>query len=212
MLYMLFLIFIIIAIFALIKSSGASSKKNKLEKQKLEAEQLERVQKQQAEEKKERAKEKQKSSEFEEEWDLLTRYDSAIRAHIERLEGHGQAAVQELKRVYKITKDKAGLEGVADQIVADIENDKFDPERPGNADISHRSSEMFTIDDVNAEAFAEDGKYKVYKDYQIHYGDDGKWWVETRTGELYPSFTKGYPTLGKAKTAAADKLGTESLF
>ena len=211
MLYILFLIVAILAGCALINASKSSSNTNKLAQQKLQADQIEKEQKQRAEAQKEQIQNKQESAAFEEEWDLLTRYDRVVRTQIERLEDHGQAAVKELKRVYKITKDKAGLEGVADQIVADIESGKFDPEERLNAAVDHGSSEMFTIDEVDAKGLTADGKYKVYKDYQLHHRDDGDWWIETRDGELHPSFTRGYATLGKAKEAAASKLGQERL-
>jgi hypothetical protein len=72
-------------------------------------------------------REREEEARFEQAWDIESRYDPVIRAHVEKLSSHGDAAVAELKRVYRLTGDKEGLGEVVDQIVADIASGKFDP-------------------------------------------------------------------------------------
>ena len=69
--------------------------------------------------------EKERDTEFERAWDVDSRYDPMIRAQVERLTEYGSQAVEELKRVYRVTGDKENLESVADRIIADIQAGKF---------------------------------------------------------------------------------------
>ena len=202
MLVIVILILVIVFLCVAISAMSSSSKSNKLAQKKILDEQREK-------ERKEKASEEQKDSGFEEEWDLMTRYDSSTRANIERLEKYGEAAVEELKRVYKVMRDKERLSDVTDQIIADIESGKL--QIGTQVDSASGSSEMFTERDLDSKGLTADGNCQVFKAYQVRHRDDGNWWVETRDGELHPSFKSGFVSLGKAKRAAASKLGQERL-
>ena len=108
-------------------TTASSSKANKLQQKLI------------LDEKREKANEataskEQKRSEFEDEWKILARYDKDVRAHVERLEPYGDAAVAELKQVYKRIRDKTQVKDIADQIIEDIENGEFETSAQGLLD------------------------------------------------------------------------------
>lgn len=74
-------------------------------------------------------REREEKASFDKSWDIESRYDPVIRTQVEKLSSHGEAAVAELKKVYRLTGDKEGLGSVSDQIVLDIESGKFDPSK-----------------------------------------------------------------------------------
>lgn len=63
--------------------------------------------------------------EFEQKWEIMSRYEPEVRAQVERLEPNGPSAIEELKRVYRATGDKSRITDFADQIMADIESGKL---------------------------------------------------------------------------------------
>ncbi|MDT8409332.1 MAG: hypothetical protein RQ741_07010 [Wenzhouxiangellaceae bacterium] len=105
---------------------SSSSKANKLAQEKIRNESRQ-------EKDKALAQQAEKDKEFEESWEILARYDSDVRAQVDRLEQYGSKAIDELKRVFKFTQDKSKLGEAADRILADIESGKLvlEPENPG---------------------------------------------------------------------------------
>lgn len=122
MLVIIILILVIVFLCVAINAVKSSSKTNKLTQQQI-------VEEQRKTQERAQARERESSRGFDEEWDLLSRYDPDVRPQVERLEGYGPGAVEELKRVFAFNKDKKSLIAVADKIVEDIESGKaaFDP-------------------------------------------------------------------------------------
>jgi hypothetical protein len=59
---------------------------------------------------------------FEQEWQTLAKFDATVRAAVERLNGHGPDALNELKTAYKVIRDKSQLAAIAEQIATQPPN------------------------------------------------------------------------------------------
>ncbi len=118
MLVLIALVLLIVFLCAAISMMSSSSKANKLAQEKLR-----REAEQQKEEK--QAQQSAADREFEENWAVMTRYDNDVRSQVDRLEPHGDQAVNELKRAFRVTGDKTRLADITDRILEDIETGKL---------------------------------------------------------------------------------------
>lgn len=117
MLMIIALVLLIVFLCVAISMMSSSSKTSKLTREKLKIENEQRYRDQH---------QKQTSSdrEFNENWEVMARFDSNVREQIERLESYGAGALDELKRAYKVTRDKDRIPDITSQIITDIESGK----------------------------------------------------------------------------------------
>jgi len=122
MLIIIALILLIVFLCFAISMMSSSTKANRLAHEKL------RLESQEADQRR-RGHLGAVDAEFEQKWEIMSRYEPEVRAQVERLEPHGLSAIEELKRVYRATGDKSRITDFADQIMADIESGKLDLSR-----------------------------------------------------------------------------------
>ncbi|MDT8408400.1 MAG: DUF4190 domain-containing protein [Wenzhouxiangellaceae bacterium] len=119
MLLMIVFVLLIVFLCAAISMMVSSNRAGKLTRQKINGED---------ERQRQRRSSQQASAarEFDESWEVMTRYDADVQSQLQRLEPFGQPAIEELKRVYQHTGDKDRMDMFTDQIIADIGTGKLD--------------------------------------------------------------------------------------